>query len=128
MICLFIVTDLGRLLYLKNQARITADAVALAAAGAVDMRHTLAGESCQINQAWAAARASQVMTEMGGKVGEDAWMQIRIALLEVDGCEVTVVIDGTGSTLFGSYLGLQQFQTRAVAHAEAALTLPAGGP
>lgn len=124
LVCLFIVTDLGRLLYLKNQVRITADAAALAAAGAADMRRTSAAATCQLNRAWAASRARQVLTEMHSTIGEDAWMQIGISLLQVDGCSVTVVIEGSGSTLFGAYAGIDRLHARAVSHAEAVFQLP----
>jgi len=125
LICLFMVSDIGRLLYLKNQVRITADATALAAAGAVDLRQTGSGSTCQLNRAWAAARAGQVLAEMQGRIGEDAWMQIQLSQLHIQGCEVRVVISGSGATLFGGYLGLDRFHARALAHAAARIT-PAG--
>lgn len=124
LVCLFMVTDLGRLLYLKNQVRISADAAALAAAGAADMRRTSRGGACHLNRAWAAARARQVLGESHRTVGEDAWMQLELVGLQVHGCDVTVVIDGTGSTLFGAYVGLDHLQARAVAHARAIVQQP----
>ncbi len=119
LICLFMVTDIGRLLYLKNQVRIAADSSALAAAGAVDLRQTGGGSACQLNHAWAAARAGQVLAEMQSRIGEDAWMQIQLTRLEIHGCEASVVISGTGATLFGGYLGLDRFQAQALARAAA---------
>ena len=124
LVCLVMVTDLGRLFYLKNQVRISADAAALAAAGAADMRRTSRGAVCQLNRAWAAARARQVLGESHTAVGEDAWMQLDLAGLQVRGCAVTVVVEGRGTPLFGAYVGLDQLQARAVAHARAIVQQP----
>lgn len=118
-ICLFIVTDLGRLLYLKNQVRIAADSAALAAAGALDMAQAAENEVFEINQDWAELRAADTIIQMQSRIDEDAWMTYNITSLIIDGDEVTVIVTGSGSTLFGGYLGIGEFSASAVAHARA---------
>jgi hypothetical protein len=39
----------------------------------------------------------------------------------VDGPEVTVIVEGNGSSIFGGYLGIDEFNAHAVAHARAAV-------
>jgi len=39
----------------------------------------------------------------------------------VNGREVTVIVDGTGSTIFGGYLGISGLSARAISHARAAV-------
>jgi Flp pilus assembly protein TadG len=118
-ICLFIVTDLGRLLYLKNQVRIAADSAALAAAGALDMTEAAEFENFIINPVWANKRATNTIIEMRSRIDEDAWMTYNITSLSINDNEVTVVVTGSGSTLFGGYLGIGEFSASAVSHARA---------
>ena len=120
-VCLFVVTDLGRLLYLKNQVRIAADSAALAAAGALDMSQAAENEVFVLNQNWAEERAANALSFMQGQISEDAWMTYGLTSLNIDGLEVTVIVDGTGSTLFGGYMGIGSFSARAVSHARAAV-------
>jgi Flp pilus assembly protein TadG len=120
-ICLFVVTDLGRLLYLKNQVRIAADSAALAAAGALDMAQAAENEVFEINQDWAELRATDTIIQMQSRIDEDAWMTYNITSLIIDGDEVTVIVTGSGSTLFGGYLGIGEFSASAVAHARASV-------
>jgi hypothetical protein len=120
-ICLFIVTDVGRLLYIKNQVRIAADSAALAAAGALDMRQASQEERFVINENWARQRADEALVQMQNQISEDAWMDYRITGFIINGREVTVIVDGTGSTLFGGYLGVSGFSARAISHARAAV-------
>jgi len=120
-VSLFVVTDLGRLLYLKNQVRIAADSAALAAAGALDMYQAAENEVFVINRDWAEERAVDAINRMQAQIGEDAWMTYGISSLILNGTEVTVVVDGSGSTLFGGYLGIGSFSARAVSHARAAV-------
>jgi uncharacterized membrane protein len=120
-VCLFVVTDLGRLLYLKNQVRIAADSAALAAAGALDMSQAAKNEVFVLNQNWAEERATKAISFMQGQVSEDAWMTYGLTSLNIDGLEVTVIVDGSGDTIFGGYMGIGSFSARAVAHARAAV-------
>jgi len=120
-ICLFIVTDVGRLLYLKNQVRIAADSAAIAAAGALDIRQASQDERFVINENWAWRRANEALAQMQNQIGEDAWMRYEITGFIVNGREVTVIVDGTGSTIFGGYLGISGFSARAISHARAAV-------
>ena len=118
-ICLFVVTDLGRLLYLKNQVRIAADSAALAAAGALDMKQAALNEVFVINEYWASERATNTIAQMQSQIDEDAWMTYNITSLSINDNEVTVVVTGSGSTLFGGYLGIGEFSASAVSHARA---------
>lgn len=120
-VALFIVTDLGRYLYLKNQVRIAADSAALAAAGAVDIRQAGMNEVFVLNEGWAEVRAAQAIAEMSGEISEDSWMRYWISSVIVDGREVTVIVDGTGPAVFGGYVGISDFSARAVSHARAAV-------
>ncbi len=120
-VCLFVVTDLGRLLYLKNQVRIAADSAALAAAGALDIQQAAEKEVFVLNQNWAEERAVKALSFMQGQISEDAWMTYGLTSLNIDGLEVTVVVGGSGDTLFGGYLGIGSFSARAVSHARAAV-------
>lgn len=120
-VALFVVTDLGRYLYLKNQFRIAADSAALAAAGALDMRQAGMDEVFVLNENWAAKRASDAVEEMSDEISEDNWMNYWVSSVMVSGLEVTVIVDGTGSSIFGGYLGISGFSTRAVSHARAAV-------
>lgn len=120
-ICLFIVTDVGRLLYLKNQVRIAADSAALAAAGALDIRQASQDERFVISESWARQRADEALALMQDQIGEDAWMQYGITGFIVSGRDVTVIVDGTGSTIFGGYLGVSGLSARAISHARAAV-------
>jgi Flp pilus assembly protein TadG len=120
-VCLFVVTDLGRLLYLKNQVRIAADSAAIAAAGALDMSQAAKNEVFVLNQKWAEERATKAISFMQGQISEDKWMTYGLTSLNIHGLEVTVVVDGTGSTLFGGYMGIESFSARAVSHARAAV-------
>ncbi|MEJ2569240.1 MAG: pilus assembly protein TadG-related protein [Anaerolineales bacterium] len=95
-VCLFVVTDLARYFYLKNQVRITADSAALAAAGALDMRQATENQVFVINGAWGSIRAMEVVLETQGKVSEDSWMTIGITYLDIQGDEVTVIVNGKG--------------------------------
>jgi len=119
-VALFVVTDIGRYLYLKNQVRIAADSAALAAAGALDMKKVGSGEFV-LNEKWAGQRADGAIAEMGAQIGEDNWLEYRVASVMVSGPEVTVIVDGNGSSIFGGYLGISGFNARAVAHARAAV-------
>jgi len=119
-VALFIVTDLGRYLYLKNQVRIAADSAALAAAGALDMKEAGQGNFV-LNETLADTRARRALTEMSSQISEDSWMQYRISTIIVDGREVTVIVEGTGPAIFGGYLGIDGFSARSVAHARAAV-------
>ena len=116
-VSLFVVTDLGRLLYLKNQVRIAADSAALAAAGALDMVQAAENEVFVINPEWAEVRADKALRLMQGQISEDEWMTYGISSMIIDGREVTVVVDGSGSTIFGGFLGIGSFSARAVSHA-----------
>jgi Flp pilus assembly protein TadG len=118
---LFVVKDLGRLLYIKNQVRKAADSAALAAPGALDIRQAAEREVFVLNQNWAEERAAKTISFMQGQISEDAWMTYGLTSLNIDGLEVTVIVDGTGSTLFGGYMGIGSFSARAVAHARAAV-------
>ena len=74
-----------------------------------------------LNQNWAEERAANALSFMQGQVSEDAWMTYGLSSLNINGLEVTVIVDGTGSTLFGGYMGIGSFSARAVAHARAAV-------
>ena len=120
-VALFVVTDMGRYLYLKNQVRIAADSAALAAAGALDMRQAGMNEVFVLNADWADQRARLALAEMGSRIGEDDWMTYWISSVIVSGRDVTVIVDGSGSAIFGGYLGISGFSARAVSHARAAV-------
>ena len=120
-VALFVVTDIGRYLYLKNQVRIAADSAALAAAGALDMRQAGQDGVFALNEDWAWKRANGAIGETVGQIGEDNWLEYRVASVMVSGPEVTVIVDGNGSSIFGGYLGISGFNARAVAHARAAV-------
>lgn len=119
-IALFVVTDLGRYLYLKNQVRIAADSAALAAAGALDISEAGSGNFV-LNKNWAQQRAIDAIDEMRNKIAEDNWMTYSVAAVMVDGRDVTVIVNGNGSSLFGGYLGISGFNAQAVSHARAAV-------
>lgn len=121
-ICLFIVTDMGRMLALKNQVRIAADSASLAAAGALDIKEATLNRNFVINTNWARERAEDAIATIKWKQGDDdTWMQYRLAAIDVDRDEVTVVVEGWGSTFFGGYLGINTFTARAVSHARVAV-------
>jgi uncharacterized protein (UPF0333 family) len=119
-VALFVVTDLGRYLYLKNQVRIAADSAALAAAGALDMRRA-GNEVFILNETWAETRAREALVEMSEEISEDGWMRYWVSSIMVDGLEVTIIVDGTASSIFGGYLGISGFSARATSHARAAV-------
>lgn len=119
-IALFVVTDLGRYLYLKNQVRIAADSAALAAAGALDISEAGSGNFV-LNKNWAQQRAIDAIDEMTDEIAEDNWMTYSVAAVMVDGRDVTVIVNGNGSSLFGGYLGISGFNAQAVSHARAAV-------
>jgi len=121
LVALFMVTDIGRYLYLKNQVRIAADSAALAAAGALDMRQAGMNEVFVLNADWAEERARDAIDEMSDEVSEDAWMRYWISSVIVSERDVTVIVDGSGSAIFGGYLGISGFSARAVSHARAAV-------
>jgi len=118
---LFISLDLGRYQIMRNQARITADSAASAGAGALDLSEATKGNFV-LNEAWAQQRASDVVTAMQGRIAEDNWMTISLASVQVNGAEVEVRINGTASTIFGSFpiLGIGGFDTSVVSKASAA--------
>jgi uncharacterized membrane protein len=121
-ICLFIATDMGRYLSLKNQLRIVADAAALAAAGALDIREATMNENFVINETWARERALEaVQINMDVAAEENRWMTYRLQDIHVRGDRVTVIVEGTGSFIFGGYLGLDSFSARAISHARVAV-------
>lgn len=120
-VCLFVVTDLARYFYLKNQVRITADSAALAAAGALDMRQAAEDQVFVINNPWGSQRAEEVVLEMQNRISEDSWMTIGITYLDIQGDEVTVIVNGKGPTLFGGYIGISEFNTNAIARARIAV-------
>ena len=121
-ICLFIVTDMGRVLALKNQVRIVADSAALAAAGALDLQETTMKQNFVINENWARERAEEAIQEtMKVEPEDNAWMHYWLQRIIVKGDQVTVVIEGTGSFIFGGYLGLDTFNARAISHARVAV-------
>jgi hypothetical protein len=120
-VCLFVVTDLARYFYLKNQVRITADSAALAAAGALDMRQAAENRIFMINDTWGRQRAEEVVLEMQGRISEDSWMTIGITYLDIQGDEVTVIVNGKGPTLFGGYIGITEFNTNVMAKARIAV-------
>ena len=120
-ICLFISTDVGRLLVLKNQLRIAADSAALAAAGALDLLKATDEQVYELNETWAKERAHDSIAQMKGKIPEDDWMQYDVTAVIIDGLEVTVIVDGKGETIFGGYLGINTLKARAISHARAAV-------
>jgi len=120
-VALFVVTDMGRYLYLKNQVRIAADSAALAAAGALDMRQAGMNEVFVLNETWATRRAEGAITEMRTRIVEDDWMTYWVSSVIVSERDVTVIVDGSGSAIFGGYLGISGFSARAVSHARAAV-------
>ena len=120
-ICLFISTDVGRLLVLKNQLRIAADSAALAAAGALDLLKATDEQVYELNETWAKERAHDSIAQMKGKIPEDDWMQYNVTAVIIDGLEVTVIVDGKGETIFGGYLGINTLKARAISHARAAV-------
>jgi hypothetical protein len=121
-ICLFIATDRGRYISLKNQVRIVADSAALAAAGAMDIREATMNENFVINEAWARERALEaVQVNMDVAEEENRWMTYRLQDIHVRGDRVTVIVEGTGSFIFGGYLGLDTFNARAISHARVAV-------
>jgi len=120
-VSLFIVADLARYFYLKNQVRITADAAAIAAAGAMDMRQAADNQVFVINRNWADARTFDVLLQLEGMISEDDWMTITVSQPIISGNEVTVVVNGTGEALFGGYIGINDFSASAIAHARLAV-------
>jgi Flp pilus assembly protein TadG len=121
-ICLFIVTDMGRYLALKNQVRIVADSAALAAAGALDLREATMNENFVINKNWARKRAMEAIDQtMQIEPEENKWMKYWLQKIIVKGDRVTVVVEGTGTFMFGGYLGLSSFNARSVSHARVAV-------
>lgn len=120
-ICLFISTDVGRLLVLKNQLRIAADSAALAAAGALDLLKATDEQVYELNETWAKERAHDSIAQMKGRISEDDWMQYDVTAVIIDGLEVTVIVDGKGETIFGGYLGINTLKARAISHARAAV-------
>ncbi len=121
-ICLFIVTDMGRMLALKNQVRIAADSASLAAAGALDIKEATLNRNFVVNANWARERAEDAIATIKWKQGDDdTWMNYRLAAIDVDRDEVTVVVEGWGNTIFGGYLGINTFTARAVSHARVAV-------
>jgi len=99
---LFISLDLGRYQIMRNQVRIAADAAALSAAGALDIREATNGNFV-LNETWAQQRAAEAVAAMQGRIDEDDWMTISLVSVRVDGAEVEVRVNGTASTLFGSF-------------------------
>jgi uncharacterized membrane protein len=120
-VCLFIVADISRYFYLKNQVRIYADATALAAAGAMDMRQAADNQIFEINEVWGTVRANEVLTHMQGRISEDSWMNISIIGPVIRGRDVYVIVNGTGKTLFGGYIGIDEYSANALAHARLAV-------
>lgn len=120
-ICLFISTDMGRLLVLKNQLRIAADSAALAAAGALHLEEATQNQNFILHPYWARERALDSIEQMKGKIPEDDWMQYDVTAVIIDGLEVTVIVDGKGETIFGGYLGINTLKARAISHARAAV-------
>ena len=66
-VALFVVTDIGRYLYLKNQVRIAADSAALAAAGALDMRQAGQDGVFALNEGWASREGERGDCRDGGQ-------------------------------------------------------------
>jgi Flp pilus assembly protein TadG len=118
---LFISLDLGRYQIMRNQARITADSAASAAAGALDLSEAAEGNFV-LNETWAQQRAFDAVTAMHGRINEDSWMTISLASVKVEGAEVEVRINGTATTIFGGFplLGISGFDTSVVSKARAA--------
>ena len=120
--CIFIVTDMGRYLALKNQVRIVADSAALAAAGALDVQEATMNENFVIYEPWARERAEDAIQQtMLLDVEENGWMQYWLQQIIVKGDRVTVVVEGSGTFIFGGYLGLSTFNARAVSHGRVAV-------
>jgi uncharacterized membrane protein len=120
-VCLFIVTDLGRLLALKNQVRIAADAASLAAAGALDMKQAGLREVFVLNEDWAFTRANDAINTLQARDPDDDWMTYGISAIDVIDSRVTVIVTGTGETLFGGYLGYNTLSAHAISHARMAV-------
>jgi Flp pilus assembly protein TadG len=120
-VCLFIVTDLGRLLALKNQVRIAADSAALAAAGALDMKEAGNNQNFVLNEYWATIRANDAIITLQARDPDDDWMTYGLSAIDVDGPKVTVIVVGTGETLFGGYLGYNTLSANAISHARVAV-------
>ena len=117
---LTVVFDLGRLLILKSQARIFADSSALAAAGALDMRSLDSG-AFVLNHRWASQRAEDTVSKSISHLPpEDSWMHLRLTNVSVRGAEVTVSVVGTCEFIWGTYMGLANCSTTAIASARAA--------
>lgn len=118
---LFISLDLGRYQIMRNQARITADSAASAAAGALDLSEAVKGNFV-LNETWAQQRTLDAVAAMQGRISEDSWMTISLASVQVSGAEVEVRINGTASTIFGSLplLGISGFDASVVSRARAA--------
>ncbi len=118
---LFISLDLGRYQIMRNQVRIAADSAATAAAGALDLAEATRGNFV-LNQTWAQQRASDAVAVMQGRIAEDNWMTISLASVQVSGAEVEVRVNGTASTIFGSFpvLGIGGFNASVLSKARAA--------
>ena len=118
---LFLSLDLGRYQIMRNQARITADAAALAAGGALDLSEAARGNFV-LNETWAGQRAAETVAAMQGRVSEDNWMTISLVSIQVRGAEVEVHIRGTASTVFGNLpgLGISGFDAYVISRARAA--------
>jgi len=120
-LALFIVLDLGRYQIMRNQIRIAADSAALAAAGSLDIREA-AGGNFVLNESWAQQRASEAVTAMQGRITEDDWMTISLTSVKVNGSEVEVRVNGTASTIFGSFplIGIRGLNASVVSSARSA--------
>lgn len=120
-LALFIVLDLGRYQIMRNQIRIAADSAALAAAGSLDIREAARGNFV-LNESWAQQRASEAVTAMQGRITEDDWMTISLTSVKVNGSEVEVRVNGTASTIFGSFplIGIRGLNASVVSSARSA--------
>lgn len=118
---LFISLDLGRYQVMRNQVRIAADSAATAAAGALDLAEATRGNFV-LNQTWAQQRASDAVAATQGRIAEDNWMTISLVSVQVSGAEVEVRVNGTASTIFGSFpvLGIGGFNASVLSKARAA--------
>jgi len=118
---LFIVLDLGRYQIMRNQIRIAADSAALAAAGALDIQEASRGHFV-LNENWAKQRAIEAITSMQGRIAEDTWMTFSLASVRVSGAEVEVQVNGTASTIFGSFplIGVHGFNASVISRARCA--------
>ncbi len=118
---LFISLDLGRYQIMRNQIRITADAAASAAAGALDLSEAAKGNFV-LNETWAQQRAAEAAAATQGRIAEDNWMTISLVSVQVNGAEVEVRVNGTASTVFGSFpvLGIGGFNASVISKARAA--------